>query len=38
MADNHAPFQDHPVALEHFPSGALTMAPAPTTRNHATAP
>lgn len=23
MADRHAPFQDHPVALEHFPSGAL---------------
>jgi len=27
MADNHAPFQDHPVALEHFPSGALTIPP-----------
>lgn len=23
MADNHAPFQEHPAALEHFPSGAL---------------
>ena len=27
MADNHAPFQDHPVALEHFPSGSLTTPP-----------
>lgn len=26
MADLHAPFQDHPMALEHFPSGSL-MAP-----------
>jgi len=25
MADNHSAFQDHPVSLEHFPSGALTM-------------
>ena len=23
MADRHAPFQDNPLALEHFPSGAL---------------
>ena len=23
MADHHAPFQEHPAALEHFPSGAL---------------
>jgi hypothetical protein len=23
MADLHAPFQDHPLALEHFPSGSL---------------
>lgn len=23
MADTHAPFQEHPAALEHFPSGAL---------------
>lgn len=27
MADGHAAFQDHPVALEHFPSGALTSPP-----------
>jgi len=23
MADSFAPFQDHPLALEHFPSGSL---------------
>ena len=27
MADRHAPFQDHPLALEHFPSGSLTTPP-----------
>jgi hypothetical protein len=27
MADHHAPFQDHPLALEHFPSGSLTTPP-----------
>lgn len=25
MADRHAPFQEHPLALEHFPSGALIL-------------
>lgn len=25
MADRHAPFQDHPLALEHFPSGSLIL-------------
>jgi len=25
MADRHAPFQEHPVALEHFPSGSLLL-------------
>jgi hypothetical protein len=25
MADRHAPFQEHPMALEHFPSGALIL-------------
>lgn len=25
QADRHAPFQDHPAALEHFPSGALLL-------------
>lgn len=28
QADHHAPFQDHPAALEHFPSGSMTV-PAP---------
>ncbi len=23
MADLHTPFQDHPLALDHFPSGSL---------------
>lgn len=23
QADFHAPFQDHPLSLEHFPSGSL---------------
>ena len=27
MADLHSPFQDHPVALEHFPSGSLVTPP-----------
>jgi hypothetical protein len=25
MADRHAPFQAHPLALEHFPSGSLVL-------------
>lgn len=25
QADRHAAFQDHPVALEHFPSGSLLL-------------
>lgn len=29
MADRHAPFQDHPLALEHFPSGSLILPPSP---------
>lgn len=28
MADRHAAFQDHPFALEHFPSGSLVAPPA----------
>ncbi len=28
QADRHTPFQDHPVALEHFPSGSLFGPPA----------
>ncbi|MDA8099734.1 MAG: hypothetical protein M0042_08915 [Nitrospiraceae bacterium] len=27
QADRHAPFQDHPLALEHFPSGSLIAVP-----------
>jgi hypothetical protein len=29
MADRHAPFQEHPLALEHFPSGSLIMPAMP---------
>jgi len=28
QADRHGPFQDHPGALEHFPTGALLAPPA----------
>lgn len=28
QADLHAPFQEHPVALDHFPSGSLVGPPA----------
>jgi len=27
MADLHSAFQDHPMALEHFPSGSLVTPP-----------
>lgn len=27
MADLHTPFQEHPLALDHFPSGALMTPP-----------
>jgi len=27
LADLHSPFQDHPVALEHFPAGAVIAPP-----------
>ncbi|MBI5591173.1 MAG: hypothetical protein HY881_11895 [Deltaproteobacteria bacterium] len=27
MADISTPFQDHPMSLEHFPSGAILPAP-----------
>lgn len=29
QADRHAAFQDHPLALEHFPSGSLITLPRP---------
>ena len=32
MADAHAPFQEHPAALEHFPSGALLLPQTGTVR------
>jgi hypothetical protein len=25
MADNHAAFQEHPAAFDHFPSGSILM-------------
>jgi hypothetical protein len=28
LADWHTPFQDHPLALEHFPTGSLLGPPA----------
>jgi len=27
LSDRHAPFQNHPTALEHFPSGTLVPPP-----------
>jgi hypothetical protein len=27
MADSNTPFQDHPLSLEHFPSGSLMVLP-----------
>jgi hypothetical protein len=29
QADRHAAFQDHPMALEHFPAGSLVPPPPP---------
>jgi hypothetical protein len=34
LADFHTAFQDHPLALEHFPSGALLEPPPPLRRTH----
>jgi hypothetical protein len=34
MADRFAPFQDHPTALEHFPSGSLVTPPAMRLHEH----
>lgn len=34
MADLFAPFQDHPAALEHFPSGSLVTPPRISARSH----
>jgi hypothetical protein len=30
LADRHAPFQEHPLALEHFPTGSLILPTIPT--------
>jgi hypothetical protein len=35
MADLHSPFQEHPTALEHFPSGSLVSPPVALMRPHA---
>lgn len=29
LADLHSPFQDHPMSLEHFPTGSLVPARSP---------
>ena len=34
MADPHSAFQDHPLSLDHFPSGSLVPAPVPAARLH----
>ena len=34
QTDWHTPFQDAPVALEHFPSGSFLMPPAILKRSH----
>ena len=35
QADIHSAFQDHPVSLEHFPSGSLVTPPRALTIDHA---
>lgn len=35
MADMHAAFQEHPAALDHFPSGSLLLPLESSTRPHA---
>jgi hypothetical protein len=32
QADLNTPFQDHPLSLDHFPSGSLTLPPEGLTR------
>ena len=34
MADRFAPFQDHPGAMEHFPSGSLVTPPSKRIHEH----
>ena len=38
MADLFSPFQDHPLSLEHFPSGALIAPPSHLSRPHVPRP
>ena len=38
MADRFSAFQDHPVALEHFPSGSLVTPPLTRIHEHSPAP
>lgn len=35
QADLHSPFQDHPAAFEHFPSGSLVAPPLTLAKPHA---
>ena len=35
QADLYSPFQDHPAALEHFPSGSFVRPPQRLRRSHA---
>jgi hypothetical protein len=35
QADRHAAFQDHPLSMEHFPSGSLLVPPAALKETHA---
>ena len=34
QADYHTAFQDHPLAIEHFPSGSLILPPAGLQKTH----
>jgi hypothetical protein len=34
QADGHVAFQDHPLSLEHFPSGSLLRPPSTMNRTH----
>jgi len=38
LADRHSPFQDYPLAMEHFPSGSLVLPPAHLAPAHDAAP
>jgi hypothetical protein len=38
LADLRTPFQEYPLAMEHFPSGSLTSPPPHLTESHAPHP